>query len=53
MSPGLAVAIPSADQVLNDPIAEPKSKYAGEKEDPVEDCFYHLSAPPSETPPDT
>jgi len=32
---GLAVAIPSADQVLNHPVAEPKSKYAGEKKEPV------------------
>ena len=49
---GLAVALPIADQVLNNPVAEPESKYAGEKKNPPERCFYYLSAPPSETSPD-
>ena len=53
MSPGLPIPKPLADQVLNHPVAEPKSKYAGEKKEPPEDCFRHLSAPPFETSPDT
>jgi len=42
MSPGLAVAIPSADQVLNDPVAEEKGEYTSEGEDPPKDCFWHI-----------
>jgi len=37
--PDLTFAVPLADQVLKDPVAEPKSKYAGEKKDPPEDCL--------------
>jgi len=40
--PGLAVAVPSADQVLNDPVAEEEGKYTGKGEDPPENGFRHL-----------
>ncbi len=49
--PGLPITDPLADQVLNHPIAEPKTKYADKKKEPPEDRFRHLSAPPFETSP--
>jgi len=40
---GLTTTEPLADQVLNHPVAEPKSKYADKKKEPPEDCFTHAS----------
>jgi len=46
---GLPITDPLADQVLKNTVAEPKSKYASKKEDPVGDCFWHLSVSFSRT----
>ena len=53
MFPGLPVLNPLTDPAFDDPVGKEKAEYVGKEKEALERGFYHLSAPPSQTSPDT